>query len=77
MCIVRRATNIGNKNVRQIVRKANMYTNVEVEMTRKTTIAGDIIYAVVVSRLDNGYHYRIWTYDGILKAWKRYKAATA
>ncbi len=66
-------TKIGNRNVKVLRKVQNNYLGIRVEMTRKTTISGKIIYAVVVTNAQTGRHYRLWTYDGISKAWKRYK----
>lgn len=70
-------TKIGNKNVKVIKDHRNSITNVQVELTRKMTIAGKLIYAVVVTNMRNGHHYVIKTYDGLGDAFKFYKAAIA
>lgn len=70
-------TKIGNKNVKVLRKHENLYTGVRVELTRKTTIDGRIIYAVVITNMRTGRHYRLWTYDGIQKAFYHYKGALA
>ena len=68
---------IGNKNVKVLRKHENDYIGVRVELTRKTTIDGIIIYAVVVTNMKTGRHYRLWTFGGIQKAYNCYKKATA
>lgn len=68
---------IGNRGVKVLRKHENSITGVRVELTRKMTIAGKIIYAVVVTRMDTGHHYRIKTFDGISGAYQMYKTATA
>ena len=68
---------IGNRGVKVLRKHENQITGVRVELNRKMTIAGKIIYAVVVTRMDTGHHYRIKCYDRISGAWEMYKAATA
>ena len=68
---------IGNKNVKVIKKHTNDIIGVGVELTRKMTIAGKIIYAVVVTNLNTGYHYKILTFDGLGEALKTYKDAVA
>lgn len=68
---------IGNKGVKVLRKHDNWVIGVRVELTRKTTIDGRIIYAVVITNLHNMIHYKIKVYDGIGKAWTYYKAALA
>ena len=68
---------IGNLNVKVLRKHENKIIGVRVELTRKMTINGKIIYAVVVTSLKNGHHYLIRTFDGISGAWKLYKDALA
>lgn len=68
---------IGNRGVKVIRKHENKVIGVRVELTRKMTIGGQIIYAVVVTNMNTGAHYRLWTYDGIQRAWSQYKAAVA
>ena len=70
-------TKIGNKNVKVLRKHENAITNIRVEMTRKMTVAGKIIYAVVVTNMYTHRHYVIRTFDGIQKAFNFYKAALA
>lgn len=65
----------GNMNVKVLKAHTNGIIGVGVELTRKMTIAGKIIYAVVVTNLNTGYHYKILTYDGLGEALKTYKEA--
>ena len=56
----------------------NRFIGVRVELTRKTTVKGNIIYAVVATNMNTGRHFRLWVYeDGIQRAWNRYKQAVA
>lgn len=68
---------IGNRGVKVLKKHNNFITGVRVELTRKMTIDGKIIYAVVVTNIKTGYHYRLFTFDGIQKAFRVYKAAVA
>ena len=68
---------IGNKNVKVLRKHENTYIGVRVELTRKTTIDGKIIHAVVVTNMNTGRHYKIWAYDGIKGAYIRYLEAVA
>ena len=43
-------------------------------LTRKTTLAGDVLHGVVLENKRNGRHRKIGTFAGILPAWKLYKA---
>ena len=71
-------TRIGNINVKVLRKHENRFIGVKVELTRKTTVRGNIIYAVVVTNMNTGRHYRLWVYeDGIQRAWNRYKQAVA
>ena len=67
-----------NAGVKVLRKHENNLIGVRVELTCKMTIAGKIIYAVVVTNMQSGSHYRLWTYkDGIAKAFARYKEAIA
>ena len=68
---------IGNRNVKVLRKHENRVIGVRVEMTRKTTIGGKIIYAVLVTNMNTGRHYRVYVYDGIQPAFEKYKAAVA
>jgi len=68
---------IGNKEVKVIKKHENLITGIRVEMTRKTTIAGAIIYAVVITNMFTGWHYKILTFPGMGAALKQYKEAIA
>lgn len=74
---MKRTTQIGNKNVKQLKKYENKIIGVRVELTRKTTIKGNIIYAVVVTNIVTGYHYFIYTYNNIMDAFNTYKKAIA
>lgn len=65
----------GNRNVKVIKKYENIILGVRVELNRKMTIAGDIIYVVVVTNMDNGYHRIVNVYNNILEAWNFYKDA--
>lgn len=68
---------IGNRGVKVLRKHENQIIGVRVELTRKTTIDGKIIYAVVITNLHTNAHYKIKVYNGIGKAWGYYKAALA
>ena len=68
---------IGNINVKVLRKHENSIIGVRVELVRKMTIAGKIIYVVVITNMGTGHHYVIRTFDGIIGAWNLYKAALA
>ena len=68
---------IGNRGVKVLMKHENPIIGVRVELNRKTTIDGRIIYVVVITNLHTNTHYKVKVYDGIQKAWKYYKAALA
>ena len=68
---------LGNINVKVLRKHENTIIGTRVELTRKMTIKGVIIYAVVITNMDTGYHYRILTFDGIKAAYDTYKLAIA
>ena len=45
-----------------------------VALTRKTTLAGDVRYGVVLENRRNERHQKVGTFPGILPAWNVYKA---
>ena len=65
----------GNMGVKVLRKHENKIIGVRVELNRKMTIKGKIIYAVIVTNMKSGHHYLIRTFDGISKAWELYKAA--
>lgn len=67
----------GNEGVKVLRRHENRIIGVRVELTRKTTIWGSIIYAVVITNMHTGRHYVVKTFNGIGKAFDMYKAALA
>ena len=68
---------IGNRGVKVLKKHENRIIGVRVELTRKMTIKGKIIYAVVVTNMKTGFHYLIKTYDGIGAAFQMYKDVLA
>ena len=68
---------IGNRGVKVLKKHENRIIGVRVELTRKMTIKGKIIYAVVVTNMKTGFHYLIKAYDGIGAAFQMYKDALA
>lgn len=68
---------IGNINVKVLRKHENRITGVRVELTRKMTIDGNFIYAVVVTNMRRGNHYFLKTFKGIQPAWNIYKKAIA
>ena len=67
----------GNEGVKVLRKHENRIIGVRVELTRKTTIKGVIIYAVVITNMRSGRHYVIRTFNGIGGAFEMYKAALA
>ena len=62
----------------KVLRKhENFIIGTRVEMTRKMTIKGTIIYAVVITNMNTGRHYKILTFAGIKDAFETYKQAIA
>ena len=74
---VEKMARLGNRHVKQLKEHKNNLIGVKVELTRKTTIKGNVIYAVVVTNMNTGYHYRIYTFDKIMDAFNTYKKAIA
>lgn len=68
---------IGNIGVKVLKKHENAMIGVRVELTKKTTITGEMIYAVVVTNMNTGYHYRIYTFKMAKLALEAYKAALA
>jgi len=68
---------LGNINVKVLKKHENNIIGTRVELTRKMTIKGVIIYAVVITNMNTGRHYRILTFDGIKAAFDTYKLAIA
>lgn len=68
---------LGNKNVKVIKKHENDIIGVRVELTRKMTIAGKIIYVVVVTNMGTGNHYKVKVHNGLGDALAYYKAALA
>lgn len=68
---------IGNINVKVLRKHENKVVGVRVELTRKMTVAGKIIYAVVITNMNTGRHYKIKMFEGIGGAWDLYKTAIA
>ena len=66
-----------NKGVKVLRKHENLIIGTRVELTRKMTIAGKIIYAVVITNMNTGRHYRILTFDGLGGAFATYKQALA
>lgn len=68
---------IGNIGVKVLRKHENKIIGVRVELTKKTTITGAMIYAVVITNMNTGVHYRIKTFNAAKPAWETYKAALA
>lgn len=68
---------IGNINVKVIKEHTFDILGTKVELTRKMKIDGNITYAVVITNMNTGYHYKIKCFDGMGEALKYYKAAIA
>ena len=73
MCRMR--TRIGNRGVKVLRKYENRFLNIRAELTRKMTIDGKIIYAVVVTNTRTGERNYLETFHGILGAWNTYKMA--
>ena len=68
---------IGNIGVKVLRKHENDLIGVRVELTKKTTITGAMIYAVVVTNMNTGVHYRIYTFNAAKDALANYKLAIA
>ncbi|MDD3337835.1 MAG: hypothetical protein PHS82_03150 [Lachnospiraceae bacterium] len=68
---------LGNREVKVLRKHENSIIGVRVELTRKTTISGKIIYAVIVTNMKTGRHYVVKPFDGIMSAYQMYKDAVA
>lgn len=66
-----------NKGVKVLRKHENLIIGTRVELTRKMTVAGKIIYAVVITNMNTGRHYRILTFNGLGDAFTTYKQALA
>lgn len=66
-----------NMGVKVLRKHENRIIGIRVELNRKMTIGGKIIYAVVITNMKSGHHYVIRVFDGISGAWKLYKEALA
>lgn len=75
MCRARRNYYKRNKGVKVLKKYENIILGVRVELTRKMTIAGNIIYAVVVTNTDTGHRRILNVYNGIQEAFTYYKGA--
>lgn len=57
-----------------IVQKSNSTVRGRnVVLTRKTNLAGQVMYGVVLENRRNNRHQKIGTFPAILPAWKAYK----
>ena len=77
MCKVARQTKIGNVNVKVIKEHENKIIGTRIELTRKMRVDGVMIYAVVITNMRTGRHYKILTFNGLGEALKTYKEALA
>ena len=68
---------IGNRGVKVLRKHENKILGVRVELNQKTTVAGKIIYVVVLTNLHTGRHYDVQVFNGVQPAWEYYKAALA
>ena len=67
----------GNVNVKVLKAHENKVIGVRVELTRKMTIAGNIIFAVVITNINTGAHYKILVHEKLGEAFATYKSALA
>lgn len=66
-----------NRSVTVLKKHENKMTGIRVELNRKTTMAGKIIHAVVITDMETGKHKRIYVHNTLGYALKRYRAALA
>ena len=66
-----------NRSVKVLKKHENKMTGIRVELNQKTTMAGKIIHAVVITNMDTGKHRRIYVHNTLGYALKRYRAALA
>lgn len=66
-----------NTGVKVLRKHENDIIGTRIELTRKMTFSGKIIYAVVITNMGTGRHYKILTFDGIKGAFDTYKMALA
>lgn len=66
-----------NRSVKVLKKHENKMTGIRVELNQKTTMAGKIIHAVVITNMDTGKHRRVYVHNTLGYALKRYRAALA
>lgn len=66
-----------NKSVKVLKKHENKMTGIRVELNQKTTMAGKIIHAVVITDMETGKHKRIYVHNTLGYALMRYRAALA
>lgn len=66
-----------NRGIKVLKKHENKMTGIRVELNRKTTMAGKIIHAVVITDMETGKHKRIYVHNTLGYALKRYRAALA
>ena len=66
-----------NSSVKVLKKYQNKMTDIRVELNQKTTMAGKIIHAVVITDMETGKHKRIYVHNSLGWALKRYRAAIA
>lgn len=66
-----------NRSVKVLKKYENKMTGIRVELNQKTTMAGKIIHAVVITNMDTGKHRRVYVHNTLGYALKRYRAALA
>lgn len=70
-----RARRAKESNVKRLKTVRNEYTNRRVDLTMMTAKSGQIVYAVIVRRLNNGTRVGFWTKNNIRSAWNIFKGA--
>ena len=70
-----RANRAKKSNFKRLKTVRNEYTNRRVDLTMMTAKNGQIIYAVIVRRLNNGTRVNLFTKDNIRSAWNIFKGA--
>lgn len=75
MCMMRRRNRrLNYRGIKVLKRAENPLTKIRVELTRKTNLAGDMIYGVVITDMYNGRYRRVLMWDnGIMGAYKTFK----
>lgn len=78
MCKMRRRNRrLNYAGIKVLKKHENSLTKIRVELTRKTDLAGRIIYGVVITNMYTGRYHRVMMFPGIAGAYDTFKAAVA